>query len=173
MHVKGMELLGYEPRSLKTMALGLARAAAAPATIAEAPTKFSRDVDRLTADAGRRARAAASENYAAVLDSLIMGKFVQRRFIHFNPRGARLLTLVTGCDVDRDELRHVGARITNLKKLYNEREGRMRADDTLPSRILVDPLPDGQAAGVGLTQTDLDTMIDAYYWGAAGQSTAA
>ena len=49
----------------------------------------------------------------------------------------------------------------------------MRADDTLPSRILVDPLPDGQAAGVGLTQTDLDTMIDAYYWGAAGQSTAA
>jgi len=177
MHVKGMELPGYEPRSLKTMALGLATSSrgACHNRSGAYEVDFSGDVDRLAADAGRGAFAAASEDYAAVMDSLILCKFVRRCFSDFYSETARLLSLVTGWDVDGDELREVGARITNLKKLYNQREGWTRADDTLPPRILADSLPDGPAAGVGLSRSELDMMIGAYYqargWSADGRVT--
>jgi aldehyde:ferredoxin oxidoreductase len=179
MHVKGMELPGYEPRSLKTMALGLATSprGACHNRSGAYEVDFSGDVDRLTADAGRGALAAASEDYAAVMDSLILCKFVRRCFTDFYTEAARLLGMVTGWDVDGDELRQVGARITNLRKLYNQREGWERTHDTLPPRILTDPLPDGPAAGVGLTPSELDTMIDGYYrargWTSEGRMTEA
>jgi aldehyde:ferredoxin oxidoreductase len=170
-HVKGMELPGYEPRSLKTMALGLATSSrgACHNRSGAYEADFSGEVDRLSADAARGALAAASEDHAAVLDSLILCKFVRRCFADFYTEAAHLLRLVTGWDVDGDELRRVGARITNLKKLYNEREGWTREDDTLPPRILTESLADGPAAGVGLTRAELDTMIAAYY-GARGWS---
>ena len=62
-----------------------------------------------------------------------------------------------------EELRRSGQRISNLKKLFNIREGWTRLDDTLPPRTLEEPLPNGVAAGVGLSREDLDFMIDGYY----------
>ena len=72
--------------------------------------------------------------------------------------------------LDAAEVRQVGARISVLKKVYNEREGWCRADDTLPPRLLAEPLPDGPASGTALTQTELDSMIAGYY-AARGWST--
>jgi aldehyde:ferredoxin oxidoreductase len=174
-----MELPGYEPRSLKTMALGLATSSrgACHNRSGAYEVDFSGKVDRLAADAARGAMAAESEDFAAVLDSLILCKFLRRCFDDFYAEAAGLLRTVTGWDVDAAELRRVGARITNLKKRFNEREGWTRADDTLPPRILTEPLPDGPAAGVGLTRADLDAMIAAYYeargWTPDGRVTEA
>ena len=73
MHVKGLEMPGYEPRSLKTMALGLAvtpRGACHNRSSAY-EADFSLRVDRLTVDEKRGRIAAESEDFAAVLDSLI------------------------------------------------------------------------------------------------------
>ena len=55
MHVKGLELPGYEPRSLKTMALGLAIGSrgACHNRVPTYEADFSTQVDRLTADASR------------------------------------------------------------------------------------------------------------------------
>jgi aldehyde:ferredoxin oxidoreductase len=61
------------------------------------------------------------------------------------------------------ELRQAGECINTLKKLFNIREGRRQEDDTLPSRVLTEPLPTGVAQGVGLTKADLDMMIQGYY----------
>ena len=44
----------------------------------------------------------------------------------------------------------IGARIWNLGRLLNLREGLRRADDRLPERILSVPHPDGVAAGKAL-----------------------
>ena len=60
-------------------------------------------------------------------------------------------------------MKKAGERINNLKKLFNIREGWTRGDDTLPPRALAEALPDGVAAGVGLSKSDLDMMIDTYY----------
>lgn len=165
MHVKGLELPGYEPRSLKTMALGLAVSprGACHNRSGAYEADFSGDVDRLRADPGRGAIVAASEDYAAVLDSLIVCKFLRKCFTDFYADAAEMLTGVTGWDYTGAELRRVGERIHTLKKLFNIRERWQPEDDWLPERLLSEALPTGVAAGVGLSRDELREMVGSYY----------
>ena len=166
MQVKGLEMPGYEPRSLKTLALGLAttpRGACHNRTSAY-DADFSPEVDRLAVDGRRGKIAADSEDFAAALDSLIWCKFLRRAFGDFWEESAAVYRIVTGWeDFDAAELRRAAAHIADLKKRYNQRWGWRRSDDTLPDRALNEPLADGVAAGVGLTKEELDRMIDDYY----------
>jgi aldehyde:ferredoxin oxidoreductase len=174
MHVKGLELPGYEPRSLKTMALGLAVSprGACHNRSGAYEADFSGEVDRLRADSGRGALVVASEDFAAVLDSLIVCKFLRKCFTDFYGEGAELLSKVTGWDCSSDDLKRIGERIHNLKKLFNMREGWRSADDWLPERLLSEILPTGVAQGTGLTSNELREMIQGYYqargWDANG-----
>ena len=176
MQVKGLEMPGYEPRSLKTLALGLAttpRGACHNRTSAY-DADFSPEVDRLSVDARRGQIAADSEDFAAALDSLIWCKFLRRAFGDFWEESATVYRMVTGWDdFDADELRRAAARIADLKKGYNQRWGWRRSDDTLPRRTLSEPLADGVAAGIGLATDELDAMIADYYhargWSADGR----
>ena len=165
MQVKGLEMPGYEPRSLKTMALGLAvtpRGACHNRSSAY-EADFSHRVDRLSVDERRGLIAAESEDFEAVLDSLIWCKFLRRAFHDFYEESAQVYAMVTGWEMTAGELRRCGERISNLKKLFNIRQGWTRADDSLPPRTLEETLPDGVAAGVGLTREELDYMIAGYY----------
>lgn len=165
MQVKGLEMPGYEPRSLKTMALGLAvtpRGACHNRSSAY-EADFSERVDRLSVDESRGIIAAESEDFEAVLDSLIWCKFLRKAFNDFYEESAQVYTMITGWDMSLDELKQAGERIHNLKKLFNIREGWSRRDDALPPRTLQEPLPTGVVAGVGLTQEELDYMIAGYY----------
>ena len=165
MHVKGLEMPGYEPRSLQTMALALAvstRGACHNRSSAY-EADFSNLVNRMEADERRGRITADGEDFSAVLDSLIWCKFLRKAFDDFWDESADSLNLITGWDVRPGELKRAGERINNLKKLFNIREGWMRADDTLPERVLTEPLADGAAAGVGLSDGDLQMMVSAYY----------
>ena len=166
MQVKGLEMPGYEPRSLKTLALGLAttpRGACHNRTSAY-DADFSPEVDRLTVDDRRGSIAAASEDFAAALDSLIWCKFLRRAFGDFWEESAAVYRMITGWDdFDAAELRRAASHIADLKKAYNQRWGWNRADDTLPPRTLTEALSDGVAAGVGLTPDELNKMIADYY----------
>lgn len=66
-----------------------------------------------------------------------------------------------GGKFDVNDYRMVGERIYNLARAFNVREGSTRADDTLPKRLLEDPLPEGPAKGHVVEK--LDEMMDAYY----------
>jgi aldehyde:ferredoxin oxidoreductase len=165
MHVKGLEMPGYEPRALKTLALGLAitpRGACHNRSSAY-EADLSGQVDRFTADQYRGDITATSEDFSAVLDSLIWCKFLRKAFNDFYKESADAYNLVTGWDMTPDELRKCGERINNLKKLFNIREGWSRADDTLPPRILEEQLPDGVMPGIALTSEELSLMIGGYY----------
>jgi aldehyde:ferredoxin oxidoreductase len=163
--VKGMELPGYEPRSLKTMALGLAVSprGACHNRSGAYEADFSGQVDRLRADSGRGVLVAASEDFAAALDSLIVCKFLRKCFTDFYAEAADLLGKVTGWSYSAGELRQAGERINTLKKLFNQRQGWQPRDDWLPPRLLSEPLPTGVAQGVSLTATELREMIRGYY----------
>jgi aldehyde:ferredoxin oxidoreductase len=165
MHVKGLELPGYEPRSLKTMALGLAVSprGACHNRSGAYEADFSGQVNRLSADPDRGALVVASENFAAVLDSLIICKFLRKCFTDFYAEAAALLSKVSGWPCSEVELRRVGERIHTLKKLFNVREGWQPEDDWLPQRLLSETLPTGVAQGVGLTAAELREMIQGYY----------
>ena len=165
MHVKGLEMPGYEPRSLKTMALGLAvstRGACHNRSSAY-EADFSSRVDRLAVDDRRGRITMEGEDFSAVLDSLIWCKFLRKAFDDFYGESAAIYELVTGWDMTPEQLRQAGERINNLKKLFNVREGWTRDDDTLPQRVLQEKLPTGVARGVGLTGEDLEMMIAGYY----------
>ena len=165
MHVKGLEMPGYEPRSLKTMALALAvstRGACHNRSSAY-EADFSNRVNRLTIDDERGCITMEGEDYSAVLDSLIWCKFLRKAFDDFYGESASIYERLTGWATTPEDLVHAGERINNIKKLFNIREGWTRSDDTLPARVFAETLPNGAAKGVGLTRSDVDIMIDGYY----------
>ena len=165
MHVKGLELPGYEPRGLKTMALGLAVSprGACHNRSGAYEADFSGEVDRFKGDAGRGALVAASEDHAAVLDSLIICKFLRKCLPDFYAEAAELLRKVTGWNCSDVELRQAGQRIQIHKRLFNQREGWQPEDDWLPPRLLSEALPSGVAQGIALTAAELKEMIRGYY----------
>jgi aldehyde:ferredoxin oxidoreductase len=169
MHVKGLELPGYDPRSLKTMALGLAVSprGACHNRSGAYDADFSGEVDRFRGDSTRGALVAASEDFAAVLDSLVVCKFLRKCFTDFYAEAAEILGGVTGWDYTAAELASAGERIHTLKKLFNIRERWQPEDDWLPPRLLGEPLKTGVAAGIGLSPAELRDMLQGYY-GARG-----
>jgi len=86
---------------------------------------------------------------------------------------ADLISATTGMKIDTAELLRIGERIWNLQKLYNIKRGFGRADDTLPSRLLNEPLKEGAPAGLVWKR---DEMLDEYYalrgWDKNGVPTA-
>jgi aldehyde:ferredoxin oxidoreductase len=164
-HVKGLELPGYEPRTLHAMALGLAvNARGADHNRSGAyEADLSGDLDRLAGGDQHVVAAIETEDRAAVMDSLILCKFLRGVFDEPWPEWAALLEPVTGWDVDADELCRTARRIVVAKRLFNLREGWTRAKDSLPERFLTEPLELDSGREATLTETRLTGMIDAYY----------
>ena len=169
-HVKGLELPGYHPGALRTMAVGLAVASrgADHNRSSAYEADLSDETDRSEADPAKGELAARSETKAAILDSLVLCKFLRGVFSDLPGEAAALLRLVTGWDIDGPELVAVGERVVAMRRLYNLREGATRAEDTLPGRFL----GDGPGA---LGRDQLEAMIDSYFaargWDAEGVPT--
>jgi aldehyde:ferredoxin oxidoreductase len=164
-HVKGLEMPGYEPRTLHAMALGLAvNARGADHNRSGAyEADLSGDLDRLGGGDAHVVAAIETEDRAAIMDSLILCKFLRGVFTDPFGEWAALLASVTGWDVTDSELRATARRIVLAKRVYNIREGWQPSDDWLPDRLLNEPLtlPSGRVAT--LTAERLRAMIDAYY----------
>jgi aldehyde:ferredoxin oxidoreductase len=166
-HVKGLELPGYEPRTLHAMALGLAvNARGADHNRSGAyEADLSGDLDRLAGGAEHVVAAIETEDRAAIMDSLILCKFLRGVFAEPWDEWPGLLAPVTGWDVDADELRRTARRIVVAKRLFNLREGWTRAEDRLPERFLTEPLELDSGREATLTEDRLTAMIDGYYDG--------
>src|SRR6266567_2015313 len=164
-HVKGMEMPGYEPRTLHAMALGLAvNARGADHNRSGAyEADLSGDLDRFDGGEAHVAAAVETEDRAAVMDSLILCKFLRGVFTDPFGEWAALLSAVTGWEVSGGELRDTARRIIMAKRVYNIREGWQPEDDWLPDRLLNEPLtlPSGRVAT--LTADRLRAMIGSYY----------
>jgi aldehyde:ferredoxin oxidoreductase len=173
-HVKGLEIPGYEPRALQAMALGFAVGSrgADHNRSGAYEVDFSARADRLHGSSEAARLAVETEDRAALIDSLILCKFLRGVFSDLYVESADLLRRVTGWDVTGEEMRTIARRVVTAKKLYNIREGWTLAEDTLPRRFLSEGLnTNGQAPAV-LPQERLSEMIQAYYlargWGKDG-----
>jgi aldehyde:ferredoxin oxidoreductase len=164
-HVKGLEMPGYEPRSLHAMALGLAvNARGADHNRSGAyEADLSGELDRLDGGSAHVTAAVETEDRAAVMDSMILCKFLRGVFTDPFAEWAGLLSAVTGWDLTAAELRRTARRIVLAKRLYNLREGWQPADDWLPERLLSEPLELASGRVAALTPGRLRTMIDGYY----------
>ena len=164
-HVKGLEIPGYEPRALQAMALGFAVGSrgADHNRSGAYEADFSPQVDRLHGDERSVHLAIESEDKAAMIDSLILCKFLRGVFTDLFAESAELLAKVTGWDLTAAELRNASRRIVTAKKLFNLREGWSPGEDTLPKRFLSEGLPEGTAPGAMLPRERLQSMIQCYY----------
>lgn len=152
MTVKGIEMPGYDPRTMQSMALGFAvgTRGADHNRSGAYELDFSKEADRLDFDPDDARKVVAVEDRTAAMDSLILCKFLRGVFEDFEAEAADLLRLVTGEEVD---LTAVGARVCALRKLFNMRAGWTPNSDTLPPRVL-----EG-----ALSPEKLRAMISTYY----------
>ena len=160
--VKGLEMPGYEPRALQTMALGFAVGSrgADHNRSGAYEVDFSEAVDRRAVQPEDAWRAVETEDKAALMDSLILCKFLRGVFEDFVAEAAEMLRLVTGWDVTPEELRTTAARIVAAKKLFNIRAGWQPEEDTLPARFLEQSLPGDERAM--LSRERLAVLVAAY-----------
>lgn len=176
MAVKHLEMPGLDPRGMTGQGLAFAtsnrgachqRASTVGLEIVGSPAYLDR-----FATLGKASAVIELQDWNAVLDSLGSCSFAACALT--DSYLAALLSALWGKTVTVADLRRAGSRIWHAEKLYNLAAGFSRADDTLPSRLLCEPLSDGPAAG---HVVDLEPMLDEYYdrrgWDAAGRPSAA
>ncbi len=164
-HVKGLEIPGYEPRALQTMALGFAvgTRGADHNRSGAYQVDFSDQVDRLRPGDEAVPLAIATEDEAALMDSLILCKFLRGVFDDRLAAMAEMLRLVTGWAIAPDELQTTARRIVTARKLFNIRQGWTPAEDSLPARFFTEGLQDGVSHGARLSRERLAAQIRAYH----------
>ena len=186
MHVKGLEFPGYDPRGLKAMALNYMTTF----TGADHSRGHSEQevfgipvpnaVDRLAIE-GKAALTIFNQDCgASVKDSSMLCTFVVRLALLPKNLGPKLVAdfwrAGQGYDVTQEDVKQVGERMTNLARAWNMRAGFTRADDTLPDRLLMEPLKTGASKGHRISPEDRDFMLDEYYslrgWDRKGVPTA-
>jgi aldehyde:ferredoxin oxidoreductase len=147
-HVKGLEIPGYDPRGAQAMALGFAVGArgADHNRSGAYEADFSELVDRRQVDNRSVAAAIATENRAALIDSLILCKFLRGVFPDLYEEAAEMLNMVCGWDLTASELVTTSERIVAAKKLFNIGCGWTPREDTLPARFFDSPLTDDPQA---------------------------
>ena len=166
-HIKGLELPGYDLRTLKTAALGFSvsfRGACHLRNGAYSPDMKGK-VDRFKIEKGRGKIIADNGNLYNVIDSLIVCKFSRGTYYDGMDDLAKYYTLATGIQITPEELTLAGERIENLARLFNFREGKGTRDfDTLPWKIMNAPVPDdGPAKGMVVSDKEFQIGLDDYY----------
>lgn len=161
--VKGLEIPGYDPRGLQTMALGFAVGSrgADHNRSGAYEVDFSQAVDRTNVGPEAARLAVETEDKAALIDSLILCKFLRGVFDDIFEESAEIMRLVTGWDFTGPELRASAKKIVENKKRFNIAAGWTPAEDTLPARMLRRPLPDDTRAE--LSPERLRSLIVAYH----------
>lgn len=112
----------------------------------------------------------AFQNLTAALDS--SGACLFSTFGLGADQLAEELTALTGYDYTVEDFVKAGERIWNNERLWNLDNGYTAADDTLPERLLKDPIKTGPSKG---QVNHLDEMLPEYYsergWDEAGVPT--
>jgi aldehyde:ferredoxin oxidoreductase len=163
--VKGLELPAHSARALKGMSIGYATATRGGSHHDTRPTpQYAQGFDRRSPD-GKPAFAIRSQHFTAVGDSLVLCRFTAERGLglFLNEAYAQALAAATGWDLSVEELERIGERIVNLERCFNVREGVRREHDTLPHKVLAEPIPDGPSKGAYCPPEELNAMLDEYY----------
>jgi aldehyde:ferredoxin oxidoreductase len=165
--IKGLELPGYDLRTLKTAALGFSvsfRGACHLRNGAYSPDVKGK-VNRFKIEKGRGKMIVPDGNIYNVIDSLIVCKFSRGTYYDGLKDLANYYTLATGIPITAEELDKDGERIENLARLFNIREGKgTRKYDTLPWRITHTPVPDdGPGKGAVVSDEEFQMGLDDYY----------
>jgi aldehyde:ferredoxin oxidoreductase len=162
MSVKKQEMPAYDPRGAKGMGLQYAtsnrggchvRGYLISPEVLGSPEK----IDRFTA-AGKATWAKGFQDLTAVIDSLGLCLFTSFALNADDYRD--LLNAIIGVNWTTPEMLTAGERIWNLERVFNLAAGIKPEEDTLPKRLLQDPVVEGGSKG---HVVPLAEMLPQYY----------
>ncbi|HEV8711988.1 MAG TPA: aldehyde ferredoxin oxidoreductase family protein [Candidatus Binatia bacterium] len=174
MGVRGQEFAAYEARAIQGMGLGYAtsnrgachlKAYTVAAEILGLPRKMDPRATEEKAELTKLFQDATSTVDATGLCQFLTFGIGLEEIL---PQ----LAAATGVPYTLEGLLKIGERIWNLERLWNERAGVAGKEDTLPKRILEEPIPSGPAKG---QVNRLGEMLPEYYrlrgWDTEGRIT--
>jgi aldehyde:ferredoxin oxidoreductase len=171
MHVKGLELPAYDVRGAKAHGLNYATSYTgadhnkgyAFQEIFGIPVPY--EVDRFAVEGKGKLTMWNQDLRSACCDAPTMCAFLLDMALPgiAAENTANLMEAVTGLPFTPEDVPRVGERMNNLAKAFNVVAGLTRADDTLPERLMTEPLKGGASKGQLISPEDLKQMLDEYY----------
>ena len=174
MHVKGLEYPGYEPRGTFSMALAYATADRGADHNRAWPVGYDAfgKMDPFTLQ-GKAELVQTDQIRTSVKWSATMCDFLAANL----ELTARLLNAACETNYTEETVKKVGKRIWTLTRLFNNREGFSRKDDSIPPRVYLDSLPEGNPKGKVVPHSEFEKSLTEYYglwgWDEQGRPTKA
>jgi aldehyde:ferredoxin oxidoreductase len=170
MTAKKLEFPGYDPRGAQGMGLLYATSNIGASHMAGDIAYMEvfgvpKPLDPLASE-GKPAYVKYFENIFAILDAAGLCVFLGIRYLfdatyELEPtRITQLLNRTTGAGYTEGTLLEAGDRIFNLERMFLLGAGFTAADDTLPNRMLSEPMGEGPAKG---RVTELGKMLPEFY----------
>lgn len=164
MHVKGLEFPAYDPRASFGAALTYAvTPRGACHRRCWPPAKdILKNVNPYEAQ-GKAAIVKRIWNSNSIYHTLLICDIPPKNIGISMSDIIQYLNALTGEHYTLEDMDDIAERTETLIRLFNIREGFTRSDDTLPYRILHEPLPDGPPKGICVGEDNLNLMLDEYY----------
>lgn len=162
MSVKKQELPAYDPRAIQGHGLEYATSNRGGChvrgyMISPEILGVPEQLDRFSAK-GKPSWVKIFQDLTAVIDSLGLCLFTS--FALGAEEYAALYNAVSGTNFSGSDLMQAGDRIYNIERVFNQKAGIDSSQDTLPKRLLKDPIPEGPSKG---EISKLDEMLPEYY----------
>jgi aldehyde:ferredoxin oxidoreductase len=180
---KKLEFPGYDPRGAKGMGL-LYATSNIGASHMSGDTAYTEvfgvpvKSDPLTIE-GKPALVKHFEDIFTAIDAAGLCVFLSVRYMFsqdlelFPEPLTEVINHATGAGYTQESLMEAAERVYNLERLFLLKAGFTKADDTLPPRMLEEPMPEGPAKG---QVVELDQMLPEFYalrgWDQDGVPTA-
>jgi aldehyde:ferredoxin oxidoreductase len=180
MHVKGMEISGYEPRGAFAMGLAYATATRGGCHRRAKPIEIPNDkyeYEKYGSEGNAPMVKELQDFREPVHCGILCDAILRFSFEATLEDVAEMYRIVVGWeDITADELKTLADRVYTLTRCYNMREGQLGKDDTLPWRMIHEPLPDGPGKGNFIGEENMTKMVQEYYhlrgWDTDGRPTA-
>jgi len=165
MHVKGLEMPAYDPRGSTGIGLAYATSDRGACHLRSWPIgaellSAEERIDPFSIEF-KAELVKNQQDLFTILNSSVICLFTifslsLRHLVQF-------LHSTTGIEsfASPEEVLRAGERTNNLVRLFNLREGLTKKEDTLPSRLLTEPLKEGPCRG---RVVDLEPMLEEYYF---------
>ncbi|OPL11706.1 MAG: hypothetical protein AVO39_05155 [delta proteobacterium MLS_D] len=174
---RGLEIPGHSARGLRNMGLAYATSTRGGSHHDARPDYSEPETD--PGFDGQPDYTFQSQNNTVIGDSLVICRFVQERVFGtvLNESYLPVVNVITGWNMTLEELERIAERIYTLERFINIRREAGRYRDSLPWRVMNEPIPEGPSRGRFCPRDDLYKMLAAYYrlrgWDEQGNPTEA
>jgi aldehyde:ferredoxin oxidoreductase len=163
MHVKGLELTGYDVRAAPAMALAYATADIGAHHNRAWAITYDLKVGRESYGDDKAGWVIYLQHVRPLFDCLGVCRLPWVELGLSLDHYAKLYVAATGVKLCLDDLLRASERVYNLTRAIAAFRGLTRAHDTLPARFFEEPLPEGPLKGAKLDRQRFERLLDKYF----------